>query len=157
MICDNDFRAPAPLIKRNARKPGVLFSLLAAALLFCGCSSPWITNTPRSVIKQYPIVTTVERAVGNSGLKKYAGRKIYLDYTYLAPQIEKTYAQGMIEQDVAKTGCLIAPKQEETDLMIPPLCGWRQKKATTFLKHPERRPPEEAPEFRYTILSKKSG
>lgn len=101
----------------------ILLTCINAGLLVCGCSSPWITNTPRSAIEQYLIATTVERAVGNSGLKKYAGRKIFLDYTYLAPQVDKPYVQGMIELELAKAGCVVVSKQEGADLMIQPLCG----------------------------------
>ena len=101
----------------------ILLLNIVAILLFCGCSNPWVTNTQRSAIEQYLIATTIERALGNSGLKKYAGRKIFLDYTYLAPQVDKPYVQGILELELSKAGCVIVAKREEADLMIQPLCG----------------------------------
>ena len=100
-----------------------LLPVVAAAVLLCGCTEPWITNTARSAVEQYLVASTIERAVENSGLMKYAGKKVFMEYTYLAPQVDKPYVQGLLELELSKVACKIVAKQEEADIMIQPLCG----------------------------------
>ena len=101
----------------------VLLSCIALTILSCGCTNPWMTNTGRSAIEQYLISATIERAVDSAGLMRYSGKKIFFDYNYLAPQVDKPYVQGMLEMELSKVGCIIVAKQEEADIMIQPLCG----------------------------------
>ena len=100
-----------------------LLSCIVFTILNCGCTNPWMTNTGRSAIEQYLLATTIERVVENAGLLKYAGKKVYLDYNYLNPQVDKAYVQGMLEMELTKISCLIVAKQEEADIMIQPLTG----------------------------------
>ena len=101
----------------------VLLSCIALTILSCGCTNPWMTNTGRSAIEQYLISATIEQAVDSAGLMRYSGKKIFFDYNYLAPQVDKPYVQGMLEMELSKVGCIIVAKQEEADIMIQPLCG----------------------------------
>ena len=101
----------------------ILLFCIALAVFGSACTTPWVTNTQRSAVEQYLIATTVERAVANSGLGKFAGKKVFLDYSYLTPQVDKTYVQGMLEMELSKTGCVIVAKQELAEIMIQPLCG----------------------------------
>ena len=104
-------------------KYSIFFLGIAFAVLCSGCSNPWMTNTGRSAVEQYLISTTIERAVSNAGLAQFAGKKIFMDYNYLAPQVDKLYVQGILEMELSKAHCIIAAKQEEADIMIQPLCG----------------------------------
>ena len=97
--------------------------VFAITMIFSGCSAPRITNTGRSAIEQYLLAVTIERLTEHSGLDKYAGKKIYFDYTYLAPQVDKPYLQGRLEMMVSKANCEIVAKQADADVMIQPLCG----------------------------------
>ena len=101
----------------------MLLFCIALTVIGSGCTTPWVTNTQRSAVEQYLIATTVERAVANAGLGKFAGKKVFLDYGYLAPQVDKAYVQGMLEMELSKAGCVIVAKQELAEIMIQPLCG----------------------------------
>ena len=114
-------------------KKTILFAAMAVSLLITGCTSPWVTNTARSAIEQYLLAITIERMTEHAGLERYKGKKIFFDYTYLAPQTDKEYVKGRLEMIVSKSDCLIVAKQEEADVMIQPLCGVLATDHDTFL------------------------
>lgn len=101
--------------------------LLAAAvtvtLLIAGCSSPRITDTKRSAVEQYLLAVTIERLSAHAGLEKYAGKKVYFDYSYLVTQDDKQYLQGRLEMIMARSNSIVVAKQVDADIMIQPLCG----------------------------------
>ena len=114
-------------------KKTILFAAMAVSLLITGCTSPWVTNTARSAIEQYLLAITIERMTEHAGRERYKGKKIFFDYTYLAPQTDKEYVKGRLEMIVSKSDCLIVAKQEEADVMIQPLCGVLATDHDTFL------------------------
>ena len=114
-------------------KKTILFAAMAVSLLITGCTSPWVTNTARSAIEQYLLAITIERMTEHAGLERYKGKKIFFDYTYLAPQTDKEYVKGRLEMIVSKSDCLIVAKHEEADVMIQPLCGVLATDHDTFL------------------------
>ena len=91
--------------------------------LFSACTTPWVTNTPRSAIEQYLIASTVEHAIGNLDFSKYSGKKAFFDYDYFSPQVDKQYVQGILEMQVSKFDIVVTRKTEEADIIIQPLCG----------------------------------
>ena len=105
------------------KKVVVYVAVLCTALLAAGCATPFTTNTKRSAVEQYLLATTIERLTEHAGLEKYAGKKIYFDYSYLKTQEDQIYLQGRLEMIMSKYQCLIVPKQQEADVMIQPLCG----------------------------------
>ena len=107
--------------------------LLASTLLLCSCANPWTTNTKRSAVEQYLLAHTIEQAAVQAGLGKYAGQKIFFDYSYLVPQDDKQYLQGRLEMEIARARGIIVGKQEEADVMIQPLCGVLATDINTFL------------------------
>lgn len=104
-------------------KVAVLMSSLSLLMLLTACSTPWMTNTARSAVEQYLISTTIERALSSVTFKKFEGQKVFLDYEYFAPQVDKAYAQGVLEFRLAQFGMIIVKKAEESDIIIQPLCG----------------------------------
>ncbi len=100
-----------------------LFLGLAVSLMLCSCSSPWVTNTPRSAIEEYLVSTTIERGVSHANFMNFSGKKAFMDYDYFAPQVDKAYAQGVIEGQISKAQVIITRKAEEADVIIQPLCG----------------------------------
>ena len=114
-------------------KKTILFAAMAVSLLITGCSAPWVTNTARSAVEQYLLAITIERMTNHAGLEKYKGKKIFFDYTYLAPQTDKDYAKGRLEMVVSRNNALIVAKQADADIMIQPLCGVLATDHDTFL------------------------
>ena len=100
-----------------------LFAAMTVSLLFTGCTSPWVTNTARSAVEQYLLAITIERMTAHAGLERYKGKKVFFDYTYLAPQTDKDYVKGRLEMIVSKYDCVIVAKQAEAEVIIQPLCG----------------------------------
>ena len=111
----------------------VLFSFALTVFLLTGCSNPWITNTKRSAVEQFLLSYTIERGMSNAGLTKYAGRKVFMDYTYLDPQTDKAYVQGVLEMELARMTCTVVPKREEADIILQPLCGVLATDHNSFL------------------------
>ena len=92
-------------------------------LLLGGCTTPWVTNTPRSAIEQYLIANTIEHAIETLDFSKYSGKKVFFDYDYFAPQVYKQYVQGILEMQVSKFDIVITREVGEADIIIQPLCG----------------------------------
>lgn len=97
--------------------------LLALALLATGCSTPRITETGRTAVEQFLISTVVDRGILSADFSDFTGKKVYLDYDYLAPQVDKQYVQGMLELHLAETGIIVVRKQEDADILIQVICG----------------------------------
>ena len=97
-----------------------IYSLAAAAttFVFCSCTTPWVTNTPRSAVEQYLLSATIERGVKCVDFGKFAGKKAFMDYDYFAPQVDKAYAQGVLEMQLSQAGIIITRKQEEADVIV---------------------------------------
>lgn len=91
--------------------------------LFCSCSTPWITNTPRSAVEQYMIATTIERGIECTDFSRYSGKKAFMDYEYFKPQTDIAYAQGILELQLARADIIVTRKAPEADIIIQPLCG----------------------------------
>ena len=114
-------------------KKAILFAAMAVSLLITGCSAPWVTNTARSAVEQYLLAMTIERMTNHAGLDKYKDKKIFFDYTYLAPQTDKDYVKGRLEMVVSRNNNIIVAKQADADIMIQPLCGVLATDHSTFL------------------------
>ena len=114
-------------------KRALLLAAVAISLLVTGCTSPWVTNTARSAVEQYLLAITIERMTEHAGLERYKGKKIFFEYSYLAPQTDKEYVKGRLEMIVSKYNCVIVDKQEKADVMIQPLCGVLATDHDTFL------------------------
>ena len=104
-------------------KQFILAASMLLLLVLCACSTPWVTDTPRSAVEQYLISTTVDRCVGFANFMEFMGKKAFMDYEYFAPQVDKPYAQGVLETRLSSFGIVITKKLEEADIIVQPLCG----------------------------------
>lgn len=105
-------------------KYGMVAGLFAGvALLAAGCAGPRITETPRSAVEQFLIATVTERGILDADFSEYSGKKVFLEYEYLAPQVDKPYVQGVLELHLAQSGIIVTRDVKEADVMIQPLCG----------------------------------
>ena len=104
-------------------KIAFLAFFLSLLAFLTACSTPWTTNTARNAVEQYLISSTVERAISGVSFQKYAKKKVFLDYEYFAPQVDKAYAQGVLEFRMAQFGMIVVKKVEDADIIIQPICG----------------------------------
>ena len=97
-----------------------LFLLLAAAaaLLFSACSTPAVTNTARSSVEEMLLSAVVERGVSSVDFEAYAGKTVFMDYSNLAPQVDKEFVQAYIELHLARYGIVIAKEAADADYII---------------------------------------
>ena len=99
--------------------------LMAAALMIAavGCIDPRTTNTGRSAIEQGLLAEAVERSVNNMSFAGFQGKKAVMDYSKLAPQVDKDYVCGVFETHLATSGIQVVEKAEDAQLKIRLLCG----------------------------------
>ena len=95
----------------------------AVAVFMFGCSSPRTSDTSRTAVEQFLISTVVENGIGYADFKSYSGKKIFIEYDYLAPQVDKSYVQGFFEMHLAKQGLLVCRDAKAADYIVQILCG----------------------------------
>ena len=95
----------------------------AAMLYLSGCSSPRITETSRSAIEQMLLSGVVDLGIGSADFSEFANKKAFIEYDYLAPQVDKPYVQGVFEKQLAKNGVIVTRDAKEADITIQILCG----------------------------------
>ena len=101
----------------------ILGVIVIACVLACGCSSPRTSDTGRTAVEQFLLSTVVENGIGFADFKPYAGKKIFIEYDYLAPQTDKPYVQGIFEMHLASAGMIVTRNAKEADLIVQILCG----------------------------------
>ena len=105
---------------------GWMTGVVSGVLLMCvmsGCSAPRITETGRTAVEQFLLSTVVERGIGSADFSDLAGRKAFLEYDYLAPQVDKPYVQGYFEMHLANNGIIVTRDAKDADVLIQVLCG----------------------------------
>ena len=110
----------------------VMLCALAAAFVFSGCTSPRITETGRSAVEQMLLSGVVDLGLGRADFSEFAGKKAFIEYDYLAPQVDKPYVQGVFEKQLAKNGVIVSRDAKESDILIQILCGVLATDTTKF-------------------------
>ena len=97
-----------------------LFLLLSAmaAILFTACSTPTITNTARSSVEEMLLSAVVERGISSVDFESYAGKTVAMDYSNLAPQVDKEFVQAYIELHLARYGITVAKEAADAEYII---------------------------------------
>jgi hypothetical protein len=110
----------------------VMLCALAAAFVFSGCSSPRITETGRSAVEQMLLSGVVDLGIGNADFSEFSGKKAFIEYDYLAPQVDKPYVQGVFEKQLAKNGVIVSRDAKDSDILIQIICGVLATDTTKF-------------------------
>ena len=110
----------------------VMLCALTVAFVFSGCTSPRITETGRSAVEQMLLSGVVDLGLGNADFSEFAGKKAFVDYDYLAPQVDKPYVQGVFEKQLAKNGLIVSRDVKDADITIQILCGVLATDTTKF-------------------------
>ena len=104
----------------------VISSVVCAVVMMLatsGCSTPRITETGRSAVEQFLLSGVVDLCMEHTKFNDFAGKKAFLEYEYLAPQVDKSYVQGALELQLAKSGVIITKDVKEADILIQSICG----------------------------------
>ena len=108
-------------------------ALTAALFLNLGCSSPRITETGRSAVEQFLLSTVVERGIRIADFSPFSEKKIFVEYKYLDPQVDKAYVQGIFEMHLAENGLIVCADEKEADYVVQILCGVLATDTNKFL------------------------
>ena len=92
-------------------------------LAVTGCSAPRITETGRSAVEQFLLSTVVENGIAHADFEQFKGKKIFIEYEYLAPQVDKPYVQGIFEMHLAKQGLIVSRDVKNADFIVQIICG----------------------------------
>ncbi len=93
--------------------------LLVMALLGTlvgGCASARITDTSRTAVEQLLLSTAVDRAVEQMDFSELAGKKVFLDSTYLEGY-DKGYTIGAVTEKLNEQGALLVGKKEDAKVI----------------------------------------
>ena len=92
-------------------------------LFLSGCTVPRVSETGRTAVEQFLLSSVIERGVGCADFQDLAKRKAFIEYDYLAPQVDKPYVQGFFEMHLANNGVIVTRNQKEADVVIQIICG----------------------------------
>ena len=97
-----------------------LFLLVSAAvaLICAACSTPSTTNTARDAVQEMLLSSVIERGVSSVDFESYAGKKVAMDYSNLAPQIDKEFLQAYIELHLARFGITVVKEAADADYVV---------------------------------------
>ena len=105
----------------------LLQMMLAAGIagigaFFCGCSDPMVSNTARTSVEQFLLSDVIEQAADQMKFSVYKGKKAVMDYSYLAPQVDKPVIQGLVERRLAECGVIVVADKKEADIIVQLVC-----------------------------------
>ena len=90
----------------------------AAALICTACSTPTVTNTARNSVEEMLLSAVVERGISSIDFEAYAGKKVFMDYSNLAPQVDKEFLMAYIELHLARFGAIVAKDAADADYIF---------------------------------------
>lgn len=105
------------------RMAAVACALVLTVVFTTGCASPRISETGRTAVEQFLLSTVIERGIGEADFSAYSGKKIFIEYDYLSPQVDKPYVQGVLELHLAKNGVIVTRDAKDAELLLQILCG----------------------------------
>ncbi len=106
------------------KKAILLFCAATAVLLTAtACSTPFTTNTGRSAVEEALICEVVEAALQKADIAPYAGKTVFMDYSYLAPQVNKDLVMGYMEQLCAIQQMTVTKDQAKADIVFQLFSG----------------------------------
>lgn len=98
--------------------------IVFVSLLLSACSSPHITNTPRSAVEQLLLCATIERGISKADFSEFQNKIVKLDYSNLNPQVDKNLIMGYLEIHLSKFNMIISKSDlQKPDYIIQVVCG----------------------------------
>ena len=109
---------PAGIPERSGMKHLFLLFAAAAVLVCTACSTPSITNTARNSVEEMLLSAVIERGISSIDFEAYAGKKVSMDYSNLAPQVDKEFLMAYIELHLARYGIVVAKDAADADYVF---------------------------------------
>jgi hypothetical protein len=119
------------LARRRAsgcRKTCRLGSLCAAAwlaslALAAGCGVTRTSDSKRTATEQLMVSSAIERAVAQIDCTPLAGRRVFLDASFMDDVADGKYLAGTVRHQLLASGCLLAEKRETADVIVEARAG----------------------------------
>lgn len=105
------------------KKYFIMITAVLTLFLFCSCSAPRISETGRTAVEQFLISTVIESGISHADFTPYKDKKLFIEYDYLAPQVDKPYIQGYFEMHLAEQGVIVSRDAKDADYLVQILCG----------------------------------
>ncbi|QDU79919.1 hypothetical protein Pla110_16390 [Polystyrenella longa] len=101
-----------------------LSTLILYLFLLAGCG----TTISRNATDQLTASDSVDRAIASIDFTPLAGRKVFLDTTYIVPvktidYVNKEYIVSTIRQQIIGAGCYLQETKDEADLVVEARVG----------------------------------
>jgi len=99
-----------------------LFGCLLALLLVTGCADFTMTNPPRTVTEQLLLSTAADKAIRNTDLDMFRGKRVFIDGTYF-DSYDPKYVLGAIRDAFSQSGALLAADVSNSDIIVEARSG----------------------------------
>lgn len=99
--------------------------LMLLLLIGCwaGCGTTKWSDTSRTATEQLLISDSVDRAVSQLDFRAIAGKKVYLDDSYIKGITDTAYLVSSLRQHILASGAIIREKREEADYIVEVRAG----------------------------------
>ena len=97
--------------------------LVAVLVVLSACSAPHMTKTGRSAVEEALTCDAIEEALSKADISAYHGKKVYMDYSYLAPQVHKELVMAYMEHLCAGNSMIIVKESAKSDVIFQLFCG----------------------------------
>jgi hypothetical protein len=97
------------------------FWLLSAVIVcgtLAGCGTTRWSDTPRTATEQMLVTDAIDRAVSALDLRALAGKRVYLDTTYLRNVVDNDYLVSCFRQHALASGCVIKAKPDDAEYVV---------------------------------------
>ena len=110
------------MMRKNLLQLLLVAVIAGVGAFFCGCSDPMVSNTARTSVEQFLLSDVIEQASDQMKFSAYKGKKAVMDYSYLAPQVDKPVIQGLVERRLAECGVIVVADKKEADIIVQLVC-----------------------------------
>lgn len=99
--------------------------LMLLLLLGCwaGCGTTKWSDTSRTATEQLLISDSVDRAVSQLDFRAIAGKKVFLDDSYVKSITDTAYLISSLRQHILASGAILREKREEADYIVEVRAG----------------------------------
>ena len=109
-------------MRKNLLQLLLVAGIAGVGAFFCGCSDPMSSNTARTSVEQFLLSDVIEQASDQMKFSAYKGKKAVMDYSYLAPQVDKPVIQGLVERRLAECGVIVVADKKDADIIVQLVC-----------------------------------
>jgi len=98
-------------------------AILLAAVIIVGCGTTRWSDTRRTATEQLLISDAMDRAVSRFDFRAVAGKKIYLDATYIKYTTDSDYLISSMRQHMLAGGCILMDRRDDADYIVEVRAG----------------------------------